>query len=130
MVAKQAVADAKTTSKATSACYITTCLHAEQVSRALEHATITLNLRQGQANSPDLADFATTVMHDPADYNFLGSEPTPLEQPISQVHYHEPPPPPPYRPLPPPASPPPFINFNGQLRVKYRRSYGNHGPKK
>jgi ferritin-like metal-binding protein YciE len=79
MVAKQAVADTQATSRATSACYITTCLHAEQVGRALAHATITLNLRQGQANSPDLADFATTVVHDPADYSFLGSEPTPLE---------------------------------------------------
>jgi hypothetical protein len=41
--------------------------------RALEHATITLNLRQGQANSPDIADFATEVVHDPAYYSFLGS---------------------------------------------------------
>jgi hypothetical protein len=35
IVAKQAVADAQATSMATSACYITTCLHAEPVKRAL-----------------------------------------------------------------------------------------------
>jgi hypothetical protein len=72
LVAKQAVADAQATSLATSACYITTCLHAEKVERALEHATITLDLRQGQANSPDIADFATEVVQDPSDYLFLG----------------------------------------------------------
>jgi hypothetical protein len=57
---------------ATCACYITTCLHAEKVAQSLEHATITLNLRQGQANSLDLADFATEVVHDPTDFTFLG----------------------------------------------------------
>jgi hypothetical protein len=72
LIAKQTVADAKATNMATSACYITTCLHAEKVARSLEHATISLNLRQGQANSPDLADFATEVVHDPADSTYLG----------------------------------------------------------
>jgi hypothetical protein len=76
------------TSGATSPCYITTCLHAEQVGRALEHAIITPNLRQGQANSHDLVDFATTVVHDPSDYSFLGREPTPLEQPTSPAHHN------------------------------------------
>jgi hypothetical protein len=57
---------------ATSACYITTCLHAEKVAQLLEHATISFNLRQGQANSPDLTDFATEVVHDPTDCSFLG----------------------------------------------------------
>jgi hypothetical protein len=72
LVAKQAIADAKATNMATSACYITTCLYAEKVAQTLEHATISFNLRQGQANSPAITDFATEVVHDPTDCTFLG----------------------------------------------------------
>jgi hypothetical protein len=64
---------------------------------------MTLNLRQGNANSHDAVDFATTLVHDPADYSFLGSEPTPLEKHISHItspdHHNKPP------PLAPPPSP-------------------------
>ncbi len=70
--AKQAIADTKSSNMTTSACYITTCLHARKVAEALEHATISFSLRQGQANSPDLTDFATEVVHDPTDCTLLG----------------------------------------------------------
>jgi hypothetical protein len=72
LVAKQAVADAKSSNMTTYACYITICLHARKVAETLEHATISFNLRQGQANSPDLTVFATEVVHDPTDCTFLG----------------------------------------------------------
>jgi hypothetical protein len=100
-IAKQAVADAKATNMATSACYISTCLHAEKVARALEHATITLNLRQGQANSPDIADFATEVVHDPADCSFLGGAYT-MNFTSPTCHKGTQPPTPPSAPKPPP----------------------------
>jgi hypothetical protein len=83
LVAKQAVADAKATNMTTSACYITTCLHARKVAQTLEHATISFNLRQGQANSPDLTDFATEVVHDPTDCTFLGGVYTMCKPPAS-----------------------------------------------
>jgi DNA segregation ATPase FtsK/SpoIIIE-like protein len=129
IVAKQAVADAQATSMATSACYITTCLHAEQVERALERATIILNLRQGQANSHDAVNFATTEVHDPADYSFLGSEPTPLEEHISPEHHNKPPPPsPPSAPRPPPSCPLPPLKYDlnfiskKQLHIQWFKS--------
>jgi hypothetical protein len=113
LVAKQAVSDAHATSLATSACYITTCLHAEKVERALEHATITLNLRQGQANSPDIADFATRVVHDPADYTFLGRATTIMEKHTPPAcHKNSPPPTPPSAPKPPPPCPMPLAVSN------------------
>jgi hypothetical protein len=71
-VAKQAVADAQATRDITTACYDATCSHARQAADSLEHATVCFNLRQGQANSPDSADFATEVVHDPTYCTFLG----------------------------------------------------------
>jgi hypothetical protein len=108
LVAKQAVSDAQAPSLATSACYLSTCLHAEKVERALEHATITLNLRQGQADNPDIADFATKVVHDLADYTFLGSASTIMKERTSPAcHKNSPPPSPPSAPKPPPPCPMP-----------------------
>jgi hypothetical protein len=64
-----------------------------------------LNLRQGQANSPDYSDFATTVVHDPADHDFMGGEPNPQERNETPIIATRPPPAsPPLAPLAPPSS--------------------------
>jgi hypothetical protein len=80
MIAQMAIDESKSRLDSTSSCYDASCQHAEKVQEALKLATINLNLRQGQANSPDNSDFAYTVVHDPADHDFLGGEPTPPER--------------------------------------------------
>jgi hypothetical protein len=75
-----AIDESKSRLDSTSACYDASCQHAEKVQKALKRATINLNLRQGQANSPDHSDFATTVVHDPADHDFMGGELNPQER--------------------------------------------------
>jgi hypothetical protein len=75
MIAQMAIDESKSRLDSTSTCYDASCQHAEKVQEALKLATINLNLRQGQANSPDHSDFATTVVHDPADHDFLGGDP-------------------------------------------------------
>ena len=79
MIAQMAIDESKSRLDTTSACYNASCLHAEKVRESLKLATINLNLRQGQVNSPDSLDFATTVVHDPADHDFMGGEPIPQE---------------------------------------------------
>ena len=108
MIAQMAIDESKSRLGTTSACYKASCLHAEKVQDALKLATINLNLRQGQANSPDFSDFATTVVHDPADHDFMGGEPIPhvrSETPIGTTKSLPPSPPP--APLAPPSSSPP-----------------------
>jgi hypothetical protein len=128
LVAKEAVSDAQATSLATYACYLSTFLHAEKFERALEHATITLNLRQGQANSPDIADFATKIVHDPTDYTFLGSTSTIMKERTSPAcHKNSPPPSPPSAPKPPPPCPMPVSRVKpyGIKRTKVAVPYIN-----
>jgi hypothetical protein len=80
MIAQMAIDESKSRLDSTSACYDAACQHAEKVQKSLKRATINLNLRQGQANSPDHSDFATTVVHDPADHDFMGGKPNPQER--------------------------------------------------
>ncbi len=111
MIAQMAIDESKSRLDTTSACYDASCLHAEKVQEALKLATINLNLRQGQANSPDFSDFATTVVHDPADHDFMGGEPIPHVRSETAIVTTKPsPPPPPPTPLAPPSpSYPPSI---------------------
>jgi hypothetical protein len=97
MIAEMAIDESKSRLDTTSACYDASCLHAEKVQEALKLATINLNLRQGQANSPDFADFATTVVHDPADHDFMGGEPIPQERNETPIKTT--------RPVSPPSAP-------------------------
>jgi hypothetical protein len=102
MIAQMAIDESKSRLDATSSCYDASCQHAEKVQEALKLATINLNLRQGQANSPDHSDFATTVVHDPADHDFLGGDPNPQEGNETPIMTINPAPPsPPVTPLMP-----------------------------
>ena len=103
MIAQMAIDESKSRLDSTSACYDASCQHAEKVQEALKLATINLNLRQGQANSPDYSDFATTVVHDPADHDFLGGEPIPQERNETPIMATRPVSPP-LAPLAPPSS--------------------------
>ncbi len=105
MIAQMAIDESKSRLDTTSACYDASCLHAEKVQDALKLATINLNLRQGQANSPDFSDFATKVVHDPADHDFMGGEPIPQVRSETPIVATRPPSPPPPRPPPPPPAP-------------------------
>ena len=80
MIAQMAIDESKSRLDSTSSCYDASCQHAEKVQEALKLATINLNLRQGQANSPDYSDFATTVVHDPADHVLLGGNQSPKRE--------------------------------------------------
>ncbi len=103
MIAQMAIDESKSRLDTTSACYNASCLHAEKFHEALKLATINLNLRQGQANSPDFSDFATTVVHDPADHDFMGGEPIPQERNETPIMATRPVSPP-VAPLAPPSS--------------------------
>ena len=134
MIAQMALDESKSRLGTTSACHDATCLHAEKVQNALKLATIHLNLRQGQANSPDFSDFASTVVHDPADHDFMGAELIPhviSETPIVAPKPPPPPPPPsaPLAPPPPPPTPqkPPSLSYTPlihNLYVDIGRTYG------
>jgi hypothetical protein len=111
MIAQMAIDESKSRLDSTSACYDASCQHAEKVQEALKLATINLNLRQGQANSPDNSDFAYTVVHDPADHDFLGREPTPPEKNEKPLMATTPPSPP-YEPLISTSVPKPLSTAN------------------
>jgi hypothetical protein len=119
MIAQMAINEAQSRLGTTSACYDATCLHAEKVQDALKLATINLNLRQGQANSPDFSDFATTVVHDPADHDFMGGEPNPQAKSEIPIMAAPPPTPLPRSPPPPPPAPlaPPSSSYSPPIQI-------------